>query len=158
MSISAEEVKKLRLQTGAGIMDCKEALKVSKGDFSKACDFIKKKGLAKAAKKSSREASEGSITSYIHQGGKLGVLLEVNTETDFVARNETFKSFTHSLSMHIAAMNPLFLSEEEILLKTEKKKKKKFLKLKRRIKLKILSLQIKLQKVFLRNGWMKSVL
>ena len=126
MSVSAEEVKKLRQKTGAGIMDCKEALKQSGNNFDKACDWIKKKGLAKAAKKSSREASEGSISSYIHAGGKLGVLVEVNTETDFVARNETFKSFTRSLSMHIAAMAPRFLSEEDIPEETKNKEKEIF--------------------------------
>ena len=113
-NIQALEVKKLRQQTGAGIMDCKQALQASDNNFDKAVDWLKKKGLSTAAKKSDREAAEGLIASYIHGNGRIGVLLEVNSETDFVARNEHFKSFVKELSLHIAAMQPLYVQELDI--------------------------------------------
>ena len=110
----AQDVKKLRQKTGAGFMDCKQALQASNDNFEKALDWLKKKGLSTAAKKSDRKAEEGLISSYIHGGGRIGVLLEVNSETDFVARNENFKSFVKQLSLHIAAMHPLYIKERDI--------------------------------------------
>ncbi len=121
--IQAVEVKKLRQQTGAGIMDCKQALQSSNNNFDKALDWLKKKGLSTAAKKSGREAAEGRIISYIHGNGRIGVLLEVNSETDFVARNEQFKSFAKELSLHIAAMGPVYIREEDISEEAKEKEK-----------------------------------
>ncbi len=112
--ISAAMVKELREQTGSGIMDCKKALKENDGDVDKALDFLRKKGLAKAAKRSGREATEGYVQSYIHMGGKIGVLVEVNCETDFVAKNEDFLAFTKNIAMHIAAAAPMGMGPEEI--------------------------------------------
>ncbi len=114
MNISAEMVKELRAKTGAGIMDCKAALKDCEGDTEKAVDFLRKKGLATAQKRSARETSEGVIQSYIHMGGKIGVLLEVNCESDFVAKNEDFQEFSKNVAMHVAAINPLGLQKEDI--------------------------------------------
>lgn len=114
MSISAALVKELRERTGAGMMDCKKALVETNGDMEKAIDFLREKGLAAAAKKSGRIAAEGVVESYIHAGGKIGVLLEVNCETDFVAKNDDFKSFVKDIAMHIAAAKPLFLTREEV--------------------------------------------
>ncbi len=111
---SSTDITKLRELTGAGMMDCKNALVETSGDIQKAQDIIRKKGLDIAKKKSSREAREGQITSYIHSGGKLGVLLEVNCETDFVAKNETFQAFIRDLSMQIAAAHPLYVRAEDI--------------------------------------------
>ena len=126
MSVSAEEVKKLRQQTGAGIMDCKQALEASQNNKDKALSWLKKRGLSVVAKKSGREASEGLISSYIHGEGKMGVLLEVNTETDFSARNESFKKFVRELSLHILAMNPLYIAESNIPEETKQEEKKIF--------------------------------
>ncbi len=112
--ISADKVKKLRDHTGAGMMDCKVALQEAKGDFDEAVTVLRKKGIASAAKKSGRTASEGVITSYIHPGSKLGVLVEVNCETDFVARTAEFQQFAHNVAVQIAAMNPQFLTREEV--------------------------------------------
>lgn len=112
--ISADKVKKLRDHTGAGMMDCKAALQEAKGDFDEAITVLRKKGIASAAKKSGRTASEGVITSYIHPGSKLGVLVEVNCETDFVARTPEFQQFAHNIAVQIAAMNPQFLTREEV--------------------------------------------
>ena len=112
--ISADKVKKLRDHTGAGMMDCKAALQEAKGDFDEAITVLPKKGIASAAKKSGRTASEGVITSYIHPGSKLGVLVEVNCETDFVARTPEFQQFAHNIAVQIAAMNPQFLTREEV--------------------------------------------
>jgi elongation factor Ts len=112
--ISADKVKKLRDHTGAGMMDCKAALLEAKGDFDEAVTVLRKKGIASAAKKSGRTASEGVITSYIHPGSKLGVLVEVNCETDFVARTAEFQQFAHNIAVQIAAMNPQFLTREEV--------------------------------------------
>lgn len=114
MEIAADLVKELRVKTGAGIMDCKEALKVSNGNFEKAVDFLREKGLSAATKKSSRATKDGLVTSYIHMGGKVGVMIEVNCETDFVAKTENFKTLTRDLAMHVAAMNPLYVKPEDI--------------------------------------------
>jgi len=114
MVITADLVRELREKSGAGIMDCKEALKGSDGDIEKATDYLRKKGLSKAAKKSGRQTSEGIVGAYIHGGGRIGVLLEVNCETDFVARNEVFKGFVNDIAMHIAAINPLHVCPEEV--------------------------------------------
>jgi elongation factor Ts len=113
-SISAELVKQLREKTGAGMMDCKKALIECDGDIEKAIDFLRKKGLATAQKRAGRAMSEGTIQSYIHMNGKLGVLLEVNCETDFVAKNEDFTEFAKNIAMHIAATNPLGIKPEDI--------------------------------------------
>ena len=114
MEIKADTVKNLRDKTGAGFMDCKKALAESKGDVDKAIEILRVKGIAKAAKKSARAAKEGVIHSYIHPGSKIGVLVEVNCETDFVARNEDFRQFVKDISMHIAASSPKFLSSENV--------------------------------------------
>ena len=113
-NISALEVKKLRQKTGAGFMDCKRALQASNNRFEAALEWLKKKGLSTAIKKSGRTAVEGLIASYIHGQGRVGVLLEVNSETDFVARNDRFKSFVKELSLHIAAMQPLYVEEKDV--------------------------------------------
>jgi elongation factor Ts len=114
MSISATSVKELREKTGAGMMDCKKALEETKGNFEQAVDWLRAKGLSKAAKKSGRVAAEGLVTSYIHAGGRIGVLLEVNSETDFVARNEEFQNFCRDVAMHIAALAPQFVQQSDI--------------------------------------------
>ena len=114
MEISAVMVKELRERTGAGMMECKSALSEAQGDMDKAVEILRKKGVAKAEKKASREVKDGLIHAYIHPGGKLGVLLEVNCETDFVAKNDIFKEFVHNLSMHIAASNPISIARENI--------------------------------------------
>ncbi len=111
---TATEVAKLREKTGAGMMDCKNALVEAGGDMEKAIDFLRKKGIASAEKKAGREAKQGGITSYIHAGGKIGVLVEINCETDFVARNENFQAFCKDIAMHVAAANPRFLSREKV--------------------------------------------
>jgi elongation factor Ts len=112
--VSAAIVKELRDKTGAGMMDCKNALVESGGDLEKAIDFLRKAGVAKADKKSSRQASDGVITSYIHPGDKLGVLLEINCETDFVAKTPDFQTFARNVAMHIAAASPEVVKREEI--------------------------------------------
>lgn len=112
-TISAGRVKELREKTGAGMMECKKALTESKGDFEKAIDYLRQKGLATAAKKASRSASEGLVSSYIHMD-KIGVLLEVNCETDFVAKTDDFKGLVKDISLHIAAANPSYLSREDV--------------------------------------------
>ena len=112
--ISANAVKELREKTGAGMMDCKKALAESGGDFSKAEDLLRKKGLASAAKKAGRIAAEGAVGSYIHMGGKIGVLVEVNCETDFVARTEGFQTLVKDIAMQIAAASPLCVRREEV--------------------------------------------
>jgi len=111
---SAADVKQLREKTGVGIMECKGALKEAEGDFDKAVEILRKKGIAVAEKKSSRATKEGSITSYIHMGGKIGVMVEIGCETDFVAKNDDFKEFSRNVAMHIAAANPLYLTREEV--------------------------------------------
>jgi elongation factor Ts len=112
--ISAAMVKQLREKTGAGIMDCKEALSECDSDTDKAIDFLRKKGLATAQKRAGRGTSEGLIQAYIHTGGKIGVLVEINCETDFVAKNDDFKEFTKNMAMHIAATNPVGISPEDV--------------------------------------------
>lgn len=112
--ISAELVKQLREKTAAGVMDCKQALTESGGDMDKAVEFLRKKGLATAAKRAGRATSEGTIQSYIHMGGKLGVMVEVSCETDFVAKNDDFQEFARNIAMHIAASNPLGIAPEDI--------------------------------------------
>lgn len=114
MSISATQVKELRAKTGAGILDCRKALQENDGDVEKSIDWLRAKGVAKAAKKASRAATEGSVYSYIHGGGKLGVLLEINCETDFVARGEDFQAFLKDVAMHIAAAGPGWVRREDV--------------------------------------------
>lgn len=114
MEISAAKVKELRTKTGAGMMDCKEALQASKGDFEKAIEYLRKKGLSAATKRSSKAAKEGTITSYIHMQGRIGVLVEVNCETDFVAKTEDFKNLAKDVAMQIAATNPVYVNPEEV--------------------------------------------
>ena len=114
MSITAAQVSELRKITGAGLMDCKKALSETGGDQEKAVDYLRKKGLSAASKKSGRVATEGSVGSYIHAGGKIGVLVEVNCETDFVAKNENFQGFVRDIAMHIAAAAPLHVRREEV--------------------------------------------
>ncbi|AET70051.1 translation elongation factor Ts [Desulfosporosinus orientis DSM 765] len=112
--VTAALVKELRERTGAGMMDCKKALTECSGEMEKACDYLREKGLAAAAKKGARIAAEGLIESYIHGGGRIGVLLEVNCETDFVARGDEFKALVRDIGMHIAAANPQYLTREEV--------------------------------------------
>ena len=114
MSITAAQVNELRKVTGAGLMDCKKALQETGGDQEKAVDYLRKKGLAAASKKAGRAATEGAVGSYIHAGGKIGVLVEVNCETDFVAKNETFQAFVKDIAMHIAAAAPQYVRREEV--------------------------------------------
>ena len=114
MAITAEQVKKLREATGAGMMECKTALNESEGDFDKAVVVLRKKGLAAAAKKAERVASDGVVISYLHPGSKLGVLVELNCETDFVARMPEFQELAKDLAMHIAAMDPKYVRREEV--------------------------------------------
>ncbi|HKQ31825.1 MAG TPA: translation elongation factor Ts [Thermodesulfobacteriota bacterium] len=112
--ITAQMVKEIRDRTGAPFIDCKKALEEVSGDFDKAIEILKIKGVAKAAKKIGRETPEGIITSYIHAGGKIGVLVEINCETDFVARNDEFQAFSKEVAMQIAAGNPRYISREDI--------------------------------------------
>jgi len=114
MEITSGMVKELRTKTGAGMMDCKEALAASDGDFEKAVDYLRKKGLSAATKRSSKAAKDGTIAQYIHMGGKIGVLVELNCETDFVAKTEAFQTLARDLAMHVAASNPLYVRPEEI--------------------------------------------
>lgn len=114
MEIKSTLVKDLRARTGAGMMDCKKALEESAGDVEKAIEFLRIRGLSKAAKKVGRETSEGLVVSYIHPGNRIGVLLEVNCETDFVARTEDFQNLAKNLAMHIAAASPLAVSREDV--------------------------------------------
>jgi elongation factor Ts len=113
-TISAEMVKQLREKTGAGIMDCKQALSECDIDIDKAVDFLRKKGLATAAKRAGRAMTEGMIQSYIHMGGKLGVMVEIGCETDFVAKNKDFQEFAKNIAMHITAANPLGINVEDV--------------------------------------------
>jgi elongation factor Ts len=121
--ISANAVKELREKTGAGMMDCKKALTEAGGDFAKAEEVLRKKGLAAAAKKAGRIASEGAVASYIHMGGKIGVLIEVNCETDFVARTDGFQSLVKDLAMHVAAAAPQYVRREEVTAEVIEKEK-----------------------------------
>jgi elongation factor Ts len=113
-TISAKEVKELRDRTGAGMMDCKAALEEAGGDMDKAVDILRVKGQARAAKRGGREATEGLVASYVHHNGKIGVLVEVDCETDFVARNAEFQAFAREVAAHVAAAAPLYVSEEEV--------------------------------------------
>jgi len=114
MASSAEQVKDLRERTGAGVMDCKAALEASQGDLQGAVEYLRKKGLADAAKKSHRDARDGVVVSYIHPGSKIGVLVEVNCETDFVARTEDFQQLVKDVAMQVAAANPSYVAREEV--------------------------------------------
>lgn len=114
MAISTEDIKKLRESTGAGILDCKNALENADGDLDKALDFLREKGLAKAAKRASRVASEGVVELYNHGNGRVGVMVEVNVETDFVGRSESFRELAHELALQIAATSPEYIHEEDI--------------------------------------------
>ncbi len=114
MDISSELVKDLRQRTGAGVMDCKAALQEAKGNIDRAIEYLREKGLATAAKKAGRIAADGLVSSYIHAGGKIGVLVEINCETDFVARTEDFQTLAKNIAMQIAAANPLYIRREEI--------------------------------------------
>ncbi len=114
MEISIELVKDLRQRTGAGIVDCKTALQEAQGDVDGAIEYLRRKGLATAAKKAGRIATDGLVSSYIHAGGKMGVLAEINCETDFVAKTEDFQTFVKNMAMHIAAANPQYIRREEI--------------------------------------------
>jgi elongation factor Ts len=114
VEVSASMVKDLREKTGAGMMDCKKALSEAGGDFQRAVDYLRQKGLATAAKRAGRIASEGKIGSYIHAGGKIGVMVEVNCETDFVAKTDDFQGFCKDVAMHIAASNPLYIRREDV--------------------------------------------
>ncbi len=114
VNISASQVKELREKTGAPMMDCKQALTEAKGDLEQAVVLLRKRGVSVAAKKAARVTSEGSVASYIHAGGKIGVLVEVNCESDFVARTEDFKELVHDIAMHIAASDPKFIRKEDV--------------------------------------------
>ncbi|MDD5713173.1 MAG: translation elongation factor Ts [Smithellaceae bacterium] len=114
MEITSSMVKQLRDKTGAGMMDCKEALVAAAGDFDNAIDYLRKKGMSAATKRSSKAAKDGTIASYIHMGGKIGVMVELNCETDFVAKTDDFQALAKDLAMHVAASNPLYVTAEEI--------------------------------------------
>jgi len=114
MEVSSESVRELREKTGAGMLDCKKALVQAAGDIEKAVVFLREKGLASAEKKSGRATKEGLVNAYIHGNGRIGVLIEVNCETDFVSRNEKFQQMVKDIAMHVAALNPRFVSSEEI--------------------------------------------
>jgi len=114
IEVTAQQVKELREATGAGFQDCRKALLENGGDLGKATDYLRKKGIATAAKKADRAAKEGIIQSYMHHNGRLGVLVEVNSETDFVARNDTFKKFAKDLALHIANLAPHYVKREEV--------------------------------------------
>jgi elongation factor Ts len=114
MAVSAQAVKELREKTGAGMLDCKKALEEANGDLTKASEILREKGLAAAAKKGDRIATEGVVESYIHAGGRIGVLVEVNCETDFVGKTDSFREFVRDIAMQIAATNPLYVAREEV--------------------------------------------
>lgn len=114
MAISAEQIKELRTITGAGVMDCRNALEKAGGDLERAVELLREKGLAQAAKRSDRETSEGVLELYSHGEGRVGVMVEVNSETDFVGRSEDFRNFAHEVALQIAAMSPLYVSEADI--------------------------------------------
>lgn len=128
MSVDAAQVKELRERTGAGFMDCKQALAQAKGDLEKAADLLRQKGAARAAQKATRSTGEGLVSAYIHPGGKLGVLLEVNCETDFVARNPEFQELVKDLAMQIAAADPppLYIQKEDVPPEVLEKEKQVF--------------------------------
>ncbi len=114
MEITSAMVKELRTKTGAGMMDCKEALTSSNGDFDQAIDYLRKKGMSAATKRSSKAAKDGTIASYIHMGGRIGVMVELNCETDFVAKTEDFQNAARDIAMHVAASNPTYVNPDEI--------------------------------------------
>ncbi len=114
MAVSIEQIKALREATGAGIMDCRKALEASDGDYEKALEILREKGIATAAKRADREASDGVVELYSHGNGRVGVMVEVNCETDFVARSEAFRTFAHELALQIAAGAPLYIRQEDI--------------------------------------------
>lgn len=114
MIITSAMVKDLRIKTGAGMMDCKEALAAAEGDFEKAIDYLRTKGMSAATKRSSKAAKDGAVASYIHMGGKIGVLVELNCETDFVAKTGDFQALAKDLAMHVAASNPLYVRGDDI--------------------------------------------
>ena len=114
MAFTVQDIQDLRARTGVGMMDCKKALTETDGDMEKAIEYLREKGIATAAKKQGRIASEGIVDSYIHMGGKVGVLVEVNCETDFVARGDTFKEFVHDVALQIAAARPSYVTKEEV--------------------------------------------
>jgi elongation factor Ts len=124
MAVTTEDIKKLRESTGAGILDCRSALQESGGDFDKAVDYLREKGLAAASKRAEREASEGVVELYSHGEGRVGVMVELNCETDFVGRSQEFRSFAHELALQIAATSPMFVRDEDVpaaVLEHEKK-------------------------------------
>ena len=114
LQVTTEMIKELRAATGVGILDCRKALEASEGDFEKAVDFLREKGLAKAAKRAGRDASEGTVELYSHGGGRVGVMVEVNCETDFVARSESFRELAHEIALQIAAAAPKYVAEKDI--------------------------------------------
>ena len=124
MEFTAKDVMALRERTGAGMMDCKKALIECDGDAEKAVDYLREHGIAKAAKRAGKIAAEGIVDSYIHMGGKVGVLLEVNCESDFVARGDAFKNLVHDIALHIAAAKPEYLSKEDVAPEVLEKEKK----------------------------------
>jgi elongation factor Ts len=124
-AITTQQIKELRQETGAGVLDCKEALEANNGDFEKAVAYLREKGAAAAAKRSAREADEGVIGSYIHAGSKVGALIEVNCETDFVARTDDFQALAHDLAMQVVAAKPLYLTAEDIPAEVLEKEKEK---------------------------------
>jgi elongation factor Ts len=123
MSITASQIADLRAQTGAGMMDCKQALTETNGDMVKAAELLRKKGAAKAAKRADKVAADGAVVSYIHAGGKIGVLVEVNCETDFVAKNDGFKALANDVAMHIAAVSPKYISRQDVPAESVEKEK-----------------------------------
>jgi elongation factor Ts len=127
VNISANQVKELREKTGAPMMDCKQALTEAKGDMEQAVVWLRKKGVSVAAKKATRVTSEGSVASYIHAGGKIGVLLEINCESDFVARTEDFRELIHDVAMHIAASDPKYVRKEDVTAADFQREKEIFL-------------------------------
>lgn len=114
MAVTTEQIKELREKTGAGILDCRKALEAAGGDFNKAFDFLREKGLATALKRADREASQGVVELYSHGGGRVGVMVEVNCETDFVAKTEAFRTFAHEVALQIAAGNPRYIRDEDV--------------------------------------------
>ena len=114
MEITTEMIRELRATTGVGILECRKALQAADGDYKKAVDFLREKGMAKAAKRADRDASDGVVELYSHGDGRVGVMLEMNCETDFVARGETFRSLAHEIALQIAAASPLFVKEEDV--------------------------------------------
>lgn len=123
MAVNASAVKELREKTGAGMLDCKKALEETNGDLTKAIEFLREKGLAAAANKAGRIATEGVVESYIHGGGRIGVIVEINCETDFVAKTDQFKEFARDIAMHIAASNPRYVRREEVAAEEIEKEK-----------------------------------